>query len=154
MRQYPRSSCSGPVSNSYARQGVSYPNFSTSIRASFLRFVQTSSKIACTPNFLSAAVACGGGPRRTGGRTSRASRTEQENRVHCRTLNSLMASLRSSCSFPPWMLTASTPLSRRYSWMSSTSCRKSNITGDHSNQNPSWQTIIKISPVFNLPIWS
>mmetsp|Transcript_46384 Transcript_46384/g.104766 ORF Transcript_46384/g.104766 Transcript_46384/m.104766 type:complete len:222 (+) Transcript_46384:599-1264(+) len=37
-------------------------------------------------------------------------------------LNLAMASLRSSWSFPPWIDTASTPLSSRYSWMSSTSC--------------------------------
>mmetsp|Transcript_2640 Transcript_2640/g.7775 ORF Transcript_2640/g.7775 Transcript_2640/m.7775 type:complete len:237 (-) Transcript_2640:895-1605(-) len=38
-----------------------------------------------------------------------------------RRLKASMAAVRSAWSLPPWMLTAATPLSSRYSWMSSTS---------------------------------
>mmetsp|Transcript_2871 Transcript_2871/g.10915 ORF Transcript_2871/g.10915 Transcript_2871/m.10915 type:complete len:480 (-) Transcript_2871:101-1540(-) len=43
-------------------------------------------------------------------------------------LNASTAALRSRWSFAPWIAAASTPLSSRYSWMSSTSCLRSQNT--------------------------
>mmetsp|Transcript_77202 Transcript_77202/g.208422 ORF Transcript_77202/g.208422 Transcript_77202/m.208422 type:complete len:224 (-) Transcript_77202:911-1582(-) len=59
---------------------------------------------------------CTSGKSRPLAATSVATSTSALPNLNCRTANS-----RSSCALPPWELTASTPLTRRYSWMSSTS---------------------------------